>query len=524
VTNCPDGFTCLAGSCQPTRVLPEELPSFDSSLVLGGMDDLTPAECFDTVPCMAGGMLVSPDDECTVARPDGDDINVALRVVHDGLCDSMNRMCFVPLDMGSDEGVTLEGSRLKLPIAVCAKLRQGLVRGVYVSTACASKRASNPPCAPSSAVSYDHAIMPARVTVPVTADELKQLPMSNGQRQPCCTLTSDGNMLYACACDRDDKTSAELFQVTMHSGLVGSLGTLRANRGKPFFAAEAFKGSLYWVVDRQVRKTSLTQGAATMSFPVSAGLSPYENASVLVDDSAVYAVAGDDGGKIPFQVSVTDPSTGAAKATLPTGDGIGSIFQLDQDADSIYMVRNTDPPMESIVAGMSFTRGSRLIRVSKGMAQYTVVLPQKMVATSSTSHGGYLAVQVDGTKLYTLYEDSPRGDGSSVVQLLRIDLGNPMASAMPEMLWSMTINPKVTTLVLQGVVEDVAVLLRSDSVTTSSGTTGIWSFISIGPTAQRIVADFNEPAPVPGLAFDDTKLYWLNQTGTIYSFSKSALQ
>jgi hypothetical protein len=473
---------------------------------------------------MAGGMLVSPDDECTVARPDGDDINVALRVVHDGSCDSMNRMCFVPLDMGSDEGVTLEGSRLKLPIAVCAKLRQGLVRGVYVSTACASKRASNPSCAPSSAVSYDHAIMPARVTVPVTAGDLMPLPMTSGQRQPCCTLTSDGNMMYACACDPNDTSSAELFQITMKSGLPTSLGTLRAKRGGQFFAAEAYQGSLYWVVDRQVRKTSLTQGAATMSFPVTANASPRENASVLVDTAAVYALANDDLGMIPFQVLVTDRNTGAAKSTLPAGEGRGTIFQLDQDTDSIYMVRNVDPPSESIVAGMSFTRGSRLIRVSKGMAQYTVLLPQKMVATSSTSHGGYLAVQVDGTKLYTLYEDSPRGDGSSVVQLLRIDLSNPMASAMPEMLWSMTINPKVTTLVLQGVVEGVAILLRSDNVTTSRGTTPVWSFLSIGPTAQRIVADFNEPAPAPGLAFDDTKLYWLNQTGTIYSFSKSALQ
>jgi hypothetical protein len=75
-SSCGPNATCKAGVCVGDAVDPSGLPTYDSASVFGGgsapaADGSTVGTCFETISCMIGGTIVTPDDpmNCTVPVP-----------------------------------------------------------------------------------------------------------------------------------------------------------------------------------------------------------------------------------------------------------------------------------------------------------------------------------------------------------------------------------------------------------------------------------------------------------------------
>lgn len=180
-SSCGDEMTSDNGVCISVNVDSNALPDYASADVFGGGDETgAGGVCFDTVNCMNG----QPDtavntDACTIARPAGDSINVALRILpgKEGICDASNSVCFVPLDAESDSGWRTSNGAIALPKAVCAKLIQGEIAGVVASTSCPTKTSSVPTCGPWSGVTTvatfegGAPLAPFDTGVPVIADD-----------------------------------------------------------------------------------------------------------------------------------------------------------------------------------------------------------------------------------------------------------------------------------------------------------------------------------------------------------------
>jgi hypothetical protein len=149
-STCPAGQTCTAAGCVDATVDMVSLPGFDPAEVYGGGTQAADGTCFDTVACMKGATSATPDAQCTVGMPAGGlGVNVALRPSgSDGICDSSNSECYVPLDADDQVGWSAEGNRIRLPRRVCEQIASGRIKSVVVSTGCETKRARNPTCGP----------------------------------------------------------------------------------------------------------------------------------------------------------------------------------------------------------------------------------------------------------------------------------------------------------------------------------------------------------------------------------------
>lgn len=149
-SRCPEGTTCIAGSCADWAIDPGALEAFDRDSVFGG-------GCFDTVPCLATGALVELDRErCTIPKPaDLTQLNVGV-VTADGrgVCGT-DGTCYVALNANHASGWLESGSVLQLPPGYCHPapgIEPNRVRAIVVSTACAPKPAGLPQCGPWSGV------------------------------------------------------------------------------------------------------------------------------------------------------------------------------------------------------------------------------------------------------------------------------------------------------------------------------------------------------------------------------------
>ena len=97
-STCPDGLTCIEGSCRPSKVPPSVVPA--EKPVDGGA-----AGCFDVAACFGTAQPASVDPtDCTLALPAGIDpstINVALEYAPGtggGVCTASG--CWVVFDRG----------------------------------------------------------------------------------------------------------------------------------------------------------------------------------------------------------------------------------------------------------------------------------------------------------------------------------------------------------------------------------------------------------------------------------------
>lgn len=152
---CPTGQTCVAGECVTSDVDSTKLLDYSDKNVFGGGSGGGNGKCHDTVPCMAGSLVVVPDANCTIPTPTGGlGINIGLRPNGpDGICDDAKTNCFVPLDRNDVSGWMEAAGRIQLPKGVCRALEDGRIKSVEVSTKCATKTEANPTCGPWSSVS-----------------------------------------------------------------------------------------------------------------------------------------------------------------------------------------------------------------------------------------------------------------------------------------------------------------------------------------------------------------------------------
>jgi hypothetical protein len=147
-STCEDGQTCRAGTCVASEVDLASLPDYAPEELYGGGATPEAGSCFDTVGCMQEASTATPDDDCTIERPSTDRLNVALRVTDGGICTADAGDCYVPLNADDPEGWQRQDERVKLPAAVCDKLREGAVSTVLVSDTCKSKTEAVPTCGP----------------------------------------------------------------------------------------------------------------------------------------------------------------------------------------------------------------------------------------------------------------------------------------------------------------------------------------------------------------------------------------
>jgi hypothetical protein len=163
-SSCPEGQTCVAGSCADKTIDSSLLPAFDPSSAFGGGTGKGDGVCLDVVGCFEPVTPVAVDSsDCSFAS--SEPVNVALLVQSAGECGPHG--CFVALDAESDSGWTskLTPGRITLPKAVCDRIASGLVGAVLTAKptkACPLKAEGIPACGPWSPVGkpVDHSSAP----------------------------------------------------------------------------------------------------------------------------------------------------------------------------------------------------------------------------------------------------------------------------------------------------------------------------------------------------------------------------
>jgi hypothetical protein len=532
LSTCDDGNTCVAGHCVPNMIDSATLPDYTPEAVFGGAADPKQGRCFDTVPCMVKGTPAEPDDHCSIPKPAGELLNVALRVATDGICDSTTTVCFVPLDGSSNEGWTLTaaGDRLVLPQAVCEKLATHLVHAVYVSTACETKTEAIPPCGEWSSVPSAHPIEPPKdgtPDVPVAAVIASLLP-SNQSAKLCCPLMQDAGKLYTCVCTSSPADTTIVAIDPTVSGSQQIVGELK-NRQLSGLAVSVFGGALYWL-DRNpdgslngnaVQRTMLTGTQATAtSLPLDAA--PFGEASLLADAAGVYLLANVPAVEAsPVQFLKLDPKAGVSTHFDTGGNKV--VFQFDQDADAVYVARDTDA-----AAGGGTLRQSAVVRIAKADGHASTMLPDSALMITDTKHGGYVRVRIDDTRLIALFEGAPAPDGKVSIQVRRTAIANAAASGTSDTLFSMPVDPALAQIGLQGALDGAVVLSRIDYDPTVSRATAVaTASLFVVPAAggvPRILADYSGDFPSEGFASDASYIYWLNNSGKLYRLSRAALR
>lgn len=109
-SDCPEGETCISGSCRPAQVDPAELKTYRPELVFGGGRGNGNGQCFDVLACFDSPSAVPAVVErasCTITVPQDDHaLNIGLRLPADssGICTPDRSRCFVPLDARSQNG------------------------------------------------------------------------------------------------------------------------------------------------------------------------------------------------------------------------------------------------------------------------------------------------------------------------------------------------------------------------------------------------------------------------------------
>lgn len=539
-STCGDGNSCVAGQCVPSPVPEALLPDFKPQQIFGGTSDPATGSCFDTVACMAGGVVVEPSDEdCSVPAPaslgQGGGVNVALRVPGNGICDQTSGTCFVPLDADSPEGWSFVGGgdRLALPRAVCDKLKRGAISGVYVSTGCPSKTAAIPPCGAWSSV-HGATMVPMVMAGQPPPSATKVLSVAtSGTRAgvPCCPLMSDGDLFFTCVCT--DPTRAQVVSIDVVTQEVKPLiafGT-PADRKSPYFAAAVSDRTLFWVdaVADIIHRESLSDGGVTTMSSLTVKGDITEAAPLLVDGSAIYllagAVAGASGSAV--QLLAIDRRSTEMRA-FDTGANF-HVHEMAQDPASVYLVSDLDTRDETQAP---LLRRSRVVAIAKSDGTRTDVSETSTVTTADPLHGGYIGVHADSGGrggIYSIHEDAPSADGGSLVtRIVRLDPATRTGTKLLER----TLSLPSSTLWLLGVVDGGVLLVRSENEPAPAGDAPAIRASSVvvlpaGGGAPYIAADFVHDHPVLGinaLGVDASSVYWLNSSGELYRLPRKALQ
>ena len=150
-STCGNGLTCKQGTCRTSMVAPAELPVYSGADGGTGTSTVPGATggCFDVLACFADAAPATIEDlTCTIPVPAGADaahLNLAISgpFGSGGICNAKG--CWVALDQGPD-GWIQDGNRLRLPEALCKPRPDGRRLTVVISTLCATKPPTAPPC------------------------------------------------------------------------------------------------------------------------------------------------------------------------------------------------------------------------------------------------------------------------------------------------------------------------------------------------------------------------------------------
>jgi hypothetical protein len=528
---CEDGNTCVAGKCLPSLIHESTLPDYKPQDVFGGASEPERGQCFDTIPCMAAGSVVEPDADCTVKKPESGAVNVALRVTNDGICDvTTGTVCFVPLDEDVAEGWSqVEGSdRLQLPEAVCEKLKSRLVNAVYVSSECPTKRPAIPPCGPWSNVGkgmnqgtagVSGGGPPAPEPSYPTAELIATVIREGTSSSVCCPLMADAGKMYTCLCT--SKTNATLVSIDVATGASTIVGSLNPPGGRDNlrFPAEVTQDALYWAADQEIQRTPILGSSALADrFPI--GGAVYESTTMLASNGRIYALATGiaNAPGAPVQLVVLEPSKPVK--SFDTG-GTQPVFQFGQDDSALYLAVDVDQP----AASGHTRRSSSVVRLAKADGVRTVIIPEQIIDIDDALRGGgFTGVQVDGTSLFALFESMPAADGTLTVQVQHVDLTKP---GMSTVVYETTVDRNISQLAMLGAIDGAIVLSRIEYETEGDMRAVRSASVIVVPATgggPRFAADYPKDYPGNDLVSDDNRIYWLNSSGRLYGFPRTALR
>lgn len=184
LSTCPDGQTCVAGTCQTKKVDSSKLHSYSEGDVYGD------GTCFDGAQCWTQPVVAELDAaDCSITAPPAG-ANVALQTEGEGICGPVG--CFVTLDADSVEGWQVRpDGRVQLPEAVCKQVKLGkIVNVVYQPSGegCSQKGANLPTCGPWSGAQHN----PPPYTGPTALAGGQSLPVAVAVGAPGLVWISAG--------------------------------------------------------------------------------------------------------------------------------------------------------------------------------------------------------------------------------------------------------------------------------------------------------------------------------------------
>jgi hypothetical protein len=278
--------------------------------------------------------------------------------------------------------------------------------------------------------------------------------------------------------------------------------------------------ALYWASDQEIQRTPIL-GSSELAdrFPI--GGAVYESTTMLASGGRIFAlasgVANSQGS--PVQVIALDPMN--AVKSFDTG-ATQPVFQFGQDDQALYLAVDVDETTDD----MKIRRASSVIRLAKADGARTTVIPEQALEIADPRGGGFTGVQVDGASLFALFEGMESADGTVPVKVQYVDLNQPPPGSV-KTVYDTTVDRNVSQLSMLGAVEGAILLSRIEYE--SSGDTKTVRSASVivvrpGETAPRIAADYAKDYPGNDVVSDDERVYWLNSSGRLYGFPRTALR
>jgi hypothetical protein len=337
----------------------------------------------------------------------------------------------------------------------------------------------------------------------------------------CCPLMADAGKMYTCLCT--SKTNATLVSIDVATGASTVVGSLNPPSGRDNlrFPAKVSEDALYWAADQEIQRTPIA-GSTDLAdrFPIGGAI--YESSTMLASGGRIFALASGvtNAQGSPVQVIALDP-TNSVKS-FDTG-ATQPVFQFGQDDAALYLAVDVDESNDD----MKIRRASSVIRLAKADGARTTVIPEQVLEiTDPLRGGGFTGVQVDGPALFALFEGMEAADGTVPVKVQYVDLNQP-PPGLARTIYDTTLDRDISQLSMLGAVDGAILLSRIEYESTgNSKTVRSASVIVVRPdeTAPRIAADYAKDYPGNDVVTDDGRVYWLNSSGRLYGFPRTALQ
>lgn len=335
--SCPEGQSCVAGSCVPREIDSRALPEFEAEAVFGDGDGDGDGLCFDTVLCFAAAASAPVDlerfaanpNDCVANAPSGE-VNVALLTQGGGICGES--ACYVPLDAESDAGFRVEeGNVLRLPIEVCKRAQQGKLAGIAIADAgegrCRKKGTDLPTCGPWSASGGDQYTGP---------DASAPIPVAVAQVHPVSLRVTAGGVAWISGTTFDEDGMARAD---------GELKTAPQGGGEPLLlgAAQASPRDLAIHEAWQLAFWTNAADGTLMAAPLAGGeprvlladLEQPEGLSLSGDELTWTELWGGGVFRAPLRVSGAEVELGTPEELAPPGSASASPYRVVSAGDAV---------------------------------------------------------------------------------------------------------------------------------------------------------------------------------------------